>query len=447
MTNHSARQPLHLDARSRTGRGNGDFEISRHMMLATLLALALILGLGGWAVTARLSAAVIASGVVKVDRDLRPVQYLDGGALAEIAVVPGQTVEEGSLIVRFDTVAMATELAIRQGMLVDLTARAARLRAERDGMDGLLVPAGFVGDPASLDEVLRGEMMLFRTGRDQLAMQQRALELRREQLGHDRRALEARRDALEQQLRLSEDATSRTEALLARNAAPRAKLDEAIAERARIAGDLGEVLARLAANTAQTGEAELEIARLWPAARHDSHRQLREIEPRIAELQTQIAALQERIARATVRAPTAGTVNEVLVNTPGQVVGPGSTLATLVPADAERVIEFRVAPTDIDQMVPGQAARLRFPAFDQRTTPELPARVTWIAPASVTDAATGLAYFPAVATPEDGAVLPAGLALVPGMPVEVYVPTRERTMADYFLQPLRDSFGRAMREN
>lgn len=431
----------------RTDPESQSYGTGRHILTALILGAALIGGLGGWAATAQLGAAVIGQGSVKVDRDLRPVQYLDGGALTEIAVTPGQQIGEGSVVVRFDTVALETDLAIRRGLLLDLGARAARLRAERDGNDALIVPTALNPNSAEVEAVLWGERLLFDSGRQQLALQERALKLRLEQLTHDQQALLSRRSALEQQSTLADDALARVETLVQRNSAPRNKLDEAIADRARLAGELGEVQARLASNAAQQGEAELEIGRLGSTYRHEAHRQLRDIEPRIAELQTQIAALESRIERAIIRAPVSGTVNEVLVNTIGQVVQPGSTLVTLVPSDADLVIEFRIAPTDIDEMQPGQPARLRFPAFDQRTTPELPALVTWVAPATVTDAATGQTYYPALAAPTEDTTLPNGVRLVPGMPVEVYVPTRERTPADYFLQPLRDSFGRAMRES
>lgn len=446
MTSHvSPLQPPRRDRRAGTGKTD-DFGIGRHMGFALLLGALLIGGLGGWAVTARLGAAVIGPGAVKVDRDLRPVQYLDGGALAEIFLEPGQTIAAGEPLMRFETAQLDTELAVRRGLLLDLEVRAARLRALRDDMDGLLLRPGLAESHADAAEVIRGEMLLFQSERLERAARLKALELRHEQLGHDTRALDARRTALEEEIRLAAETRTRTKELVARGSVPLSRLEDIGRDHARVTGELGEVSARLASNAAQIGEIELEIARLGPQIRHEAHRQLREIEPRIAELTTQVAALSARLDRAVVRAPAAGTVHEVLVNTPGQVVAPGAMLATLVPQDADLVIEFRIAPTDIDQITPGQPARLRFPAFDQRTTPELPGTVRHVAPATTTDPATGASYYTAVAAADPGAELPGGRKLVPGMPVEVFIPTLERTPADYFLQPFRDSFARAMTE-
>lgn len=146
------------------------------------------------------------------------------------------------------------------------------------------------------------------------------------------------------------------------------------------------------------------------------------------------------------RAPVAGVVNEMAVNTLGQVIAPGQKMATVVPKGADLVIEFQIAPTDIEQIAVGKPARLRLSAFDAKTTPELDGIVSHVAAAATTDPATGGVHFIAQAKPAPGVVLPANVTLVPGMPIEVFVTTAERTALEYLLQPVAKSFARAMTE-
>jgi HlyD family secretion protein len=202
----------------------------------------------------------------------------------------------------------------------------------------------------------------------------------------------------------------------------------------------------IAQNSAQVEEITLEIDRIQSTAALEAHRSLREIEPRLMELRQEITALETRLSRSVIRAPEAGIVNEVPVNTVGQIIAPGETVVKLVPEGADLVIEFQISPTDIDQITIGQEARLKFLSFNQRTTPEILGIVTHVGAASQLDPNSRAEYFLAQALPVKNDALPEGTALMPGMPVEVYVKTASRTPADFFLQPIRDSFRRAMTE-
>lgn len=420
--------------------------LARPVAIAVVLMFALVFGLGTWATQAKLNAAVIASGVVKVDRELRTAQHIDGGTVTEILVVPGQSVEAGEALLRLDTFEVESELALLGAQLREVRARIARLEAERESLPTLVVPATSLESDPALAAAFEGEARLLENDRRERKARRQALALQSERLTHEAEALGARRASLAHQLDLAAEALARDTELVARGAVAESRLTDAATAHARLAGDLAEVEARLMGNRVEKSKIELEITELESGAISQAHRELRELAPRLAELELQVRAREAVIGRSVVRAPVAGTVNEVPVNTIGQVVAPGETLVTVVPRDARLVIEFKVATTDIDQIAPGQAARLRFAAFDQRTTPEFPGVVTHIAAASVVDAATGASFYIANAEPEGEISLPDGARLVPGMPVEVYLTTRERTPLDYLVQPVRDSMERAMTE-
>lgn len=424
-----------------------NFGLTRPVVLALVLFTGLVFGLGSWATQARLNAAVIAAGVVQVDRELRTAQHGDGGTVTAILAVPGQVVEAGQPLVRLDTFDVENELEILRAQLRDAQARMARLEAEREGWPTLVAPDPSDAPDSALLAAFACEARLLENDRRDRAARAQALALQLERLVHEATALVTRRKTLARQLELVDAELTRNTELVARGTIAESRLTESATAQSRLTGDFAEVEAKLMSNRVEQARIELERAELESAAVSKAHRELRELEPRVAELRLQIRSREGIVDRSVVRAPVSGTVNEVPVNTIGQVVAPGETLATIVPRDAKLVIEFKVATTDIDQIAPGQAARLRFPAFDQRTTPEFAGEVSHIAAASVTDRASGASFYIANAAPTEAITLPQGTRLVPGMPVEVYLTTRERSPLDYLIQPVRDSMARAMTES
>ena len=102
-------------------------------------ALLLVAGAGGWAATAQLTGAVIAPGTVNVDQNLKAVQHRDGGIISEIATKEGDVVKEGEVLIRLDDAQTRAELAIVRAQLAEASVRRARLVAERDGLETLVV--------------------------------------------------------------------------------------------------------------------------------------------------------------------------------------------------------------------------------------------------------------------------------------------------------------------
>ncbi|MGK8234629.1 HlyD family type I secretion periplasmic adaptor subunit [Roseovarius sp. MS2] len=428
-----------------TGRSPQDeFGVVRQLLMAGVLGLALIGGFGGWAVYAQLNSAVIGRGAIKVDRELRLAQHLEGGMLAEILVKPGDRVAAGDIMMRLDTVELETAIAVRRAQLADMSAQAARFAAERDGL--IMIDSGSEPQDAMTQELFASEALLLRQSQQERATTRAALGLRRERLQHETAGLVSRQASIGSQLSLAQVELERTRTLVERGSFAPSQLMQIESETLRLAGEQSEIASLIAQNSAQVEEITLEIDRIQSTAALEAHRSLREIEPRLMELRQEITALETRLSRSVIRAPEAGIVNEVPVNTVGQIIAPGETVVKLVPEGADLVIEFQISPTDIDQITIGQEARLKFLSFNQRTTPEILGIVTHVGAASQLDPNSRAEYFLAQALPVKNDALPEGTALMPGMPVEVYVKTASRTPADFFLQPIRDSFRRAMTE-
>jgi HlyD family type I secretion membrane fusion protein len=424
-----------------------DFRIGGRVLAGTALAVVLVAGAGGWAATARLSGAVIAQGAVTVEENLKSIQHRDGGIVSEIAVREGDRVRSGQVLIRLDDARTRAELAIVRAQLVELAAKRARLLAERDGLPAIELPRGFAADDPEVAGVVQGETRLFAGNRAELDSRRQQLELGIEQIAEEILGLEAQRASKRAEIGLVEAEHARIAELARQGLTETARVYAIGRERARLDGERGEIDAAIARAGARTGEVRLQIIALGETARTEAQRELSLVETRLAELGERRGAIEDQLARTDIRAPIDGTVNELNIHTIGGVITPAEVLVTVVPADAALKVEVRLPPVSIDQVAVGRPARLRFPAFNQRTTPELLGDVAHVSPATARDAATGESYYLA-----DIAVSAAELArlgadaLLPGMPVEVYITTEERTALSYLVKPLTDQFARAFRE-
>ncbi|MGO4678209.1 HlyD family efflux transporter periplasmic adaptor subunit, partial [Bosea sp. 2YAB26] len=195
-------------------------------------------------------------------------------------------------------------------------------------------------------------------------------------------------------------------------------------EWARLLGERGEIEASIARARLRVSDARLQIIAVDETARTEAQRELRQVEAKVSELSDRRLASEDRLSRSEIRAPIAGIVNELTVFTVGGVITPAARLATIVPGEAKLTVEVRIAPTDIDQVRPGQPARLRFSAFAKNSTPELPGTVSHLSPATTRDPTTGANFYTGEIQIDGDLVAALGdRKLQPGMPVEVFITT------------------------
>ncbi len=411
----------------------------------------LVLCLGGWSATARISGAVIASGMVQVEGNRQSVQHPDGGLVGEILVQDGDRVAAGDVLLRFDAEQMRSDLAVIEGQLFEILARKARLRAERDGAARIDFPEELLARAAGdgeVAELIEGQRSLFRararTREDQVAQLRGRIGQTREQIA----GLRAQIDALSEERALIEEELADQQTLLDRGLTQASRVLSLRRERARLGGRLGELRAAVAEARARIAETEIEILGLESQLREDAITRLRDLGYNEIELRERRGATRRRLGRLEVRAPVAGVIYDRRVNTEGAVVRPADVIMYVVPQDQPLVITARVEAINIDEVQVGQPASLRFPAFAQRTTPELEGRVTRVSADAFTDETTGQVYYSAELLPREGELAKlSGREILPGMPVEAYIRTGERTPLNYLVKPMSDYFNRAFRES
>ncbi len=405
-------------------------------------------GLTVWSVFAPFEGAVMAPGQVTVESRHKAIQHLEGGIVSEIDVTEGSQVEEGDLLIRLDGTAIEAQLASLDARIVDLVAREARLKAERDG-ETVLAPRALTADLAESDvlaDTLRSQAALLearanarRTELSILTQKTSQLERRIEGLGAEVAAKTRQAEIITEELKdLS--------ALLEKGLTPRPRLLALEREQSELRGQAESLRAEIAATQVQVGETQLQRLSLTEGVREQVITELSEVQTELASLLQERAAARDRLDRLEIRAPRSGMVFGVRTYTVGGVIRSGDPIMHIVPRDDRLVALVRIQPQDIDKIAIGQVARLRFSAFSARETPEIEGRVMTISGDAARDEMTGIPYYEVTVEWPSDAFAGKGLELVPGMPVEAMMQTETRNALSYLTKPLRDSISRTFRE-
>lgn len=424
------------------------FRIGSRIFTGVTLGFLLVGGVGGWAATAQLTGAVIAQGSVEVDQNLKSIQHRDGGIVSEIAVREGDFVTAGQVLIRLEDAQTKAELSIVHSQLVELAARKGRLLAERDLLDKIEFPMELLASQPEIAVIVNGETRLFNGNQANRESQKQQLELGIEQIGEEIKGLEAQRTSKDDEIALLDVEHQKIKGLADKQLIEGTRVYTSNRDKARLMGERGEIDAAIARAKTRMGEIRLQIISIDENARTEAQRELSLVDTKMSEFQDRRTAIEDRLARTDIRAPISGTVNELNIHTIGGVITPAEILVTIVPENAKLKVEVKLAPVSIDQVSVGRPARLRFSAFNQRTTPELKGQIVHVSPATSRDPATGETYYlgDVSVTLEELAKLGEDGVLLPGMPVEVYVSTEERTAMSYLVKPLTDQFNRAFRE-
>lgn len=428
-------------------------ELSRLFAAGTFGFVMLFVVLGGWAVMTTISGAVVASGTVDVAGNPKTIQSLDGGVLAEIAVNNGDSVQQGDVLARLDPTLLQINLDIAHSRLVAALALRARLVAEQTSAPELVfdytdMPATIRAMGLDMTRAEAGQRAIFTTRQDMLQGGRERLAGTFEDIDTQMTGVSGQIAALEQQLGYLETDLANMRALLAKGLARQDRLTELQRTHASISGELAGRRADLARLNNSRREAELATLQEERSFREQVVTDLRAATTEVEELTLQIVTHRAQLDRVDIRAPTDGIVHELQITTLGGVIAPGGTLLDIIPQDSGFDFEVRVDPRSINQVRENQTAQIVLSAFDPESTPQLQGRVQTISPEAVKDEKTGYSFYRvSLDVPDDQlALLPASAELIPGMPVEAYLQTADRSVMSYLVAPMRDHLRRAFRE-
>lgn len=414
----------------------------RVLLVATVL-------IGGWAALVPLAGAVVVPGNLVVQSNVKAIQHPTGGVVAAIPVRNGMRVNAGDLLLRLDATQAQASLQVLTKQLDEFRARSARLVAERDGLARPDLPeelAPRMGESA-LKALLSAESTLFQARATARESQKGLLRNRIAQLNEEIAGLDAQVASKAKQIELITGELVGVQDLYDKRLVPLPRLTALQREGARIEGERGQLVSSIAETKAKISEAQLQIVRTDQDFRTDVVKELGEVKGKEAELVERAVAARDLLDRIEMRAPVSGVVHQLNAHTIGGVIRGGDTIMEVVPDADDLQIEARLQPTDIDQVRVGQKAFTRFPAFNQRTTPEVAGVVSFISADTSRDQSSSASYFTVrVTLPDEERRRLIGLQLVSGMPAEVFMQTGSRTMLSYLFKPITDQLNRAFVE-
>jgi HlyD family secretion protein len=421
----------------------------RHLVAAIVVVSVLVVGVGGWAATAVISGAVVASGSLVVDTNVKKVQHPTGGIVGELRVRDGDRVHAGDIVVRLDETVTRANLAIVTKGLGEMMARKARLESERDGLDTITFPAQLVADAGDPDRAaaMDSERKLFDLRKTARSGQKAQLKERTAQLGEEITGLAAQQNSKAKEIALIDRELAGVRELWKQNLVQLTRLTALEREAARLDGERGQLVAAAAQAKGKIAETALQILQIDQDLASDVAKELRDVDGKIGEFVERKVTAEDQLKRIDIRAPQDGSVFQLAVHTVGGVITAGDPIMLIVPEADNLSVEVKVNPQDIDQLQLNQKAILRFSAFNARTTPEIEGIVTRISADTSTDQRTGQTYYTIrISMPAEQIERLGNVKLLPGMPVEAFVQTGDRTMLSYLMKPLHDQVMRAFRE-
>lgn len=408
-----------------------------------------LLGFGFWAVMAPIAGATIAPGVVAAAGQNVMIQHLEGGVVSSIKVREGDRVLRGQALIVLDPTAAQSQLNRVLKQWVEQKAEISRLKAERDGLEKIVLSSDLKSysgaseySGAFAEQNKEFQARLARYAAEQGILKQRVAAFEDAVAG-----LKAQKEAAENQLAIVNEETERKKRLLESGLTNRAEYTNLLRSTAELVGQAGSLEAQIASSATQTVEARQQIERLTTSRVEDAVTELNKVRAQVADLEEQINAARLVLERTTIRAPVDGIIVRSLYNSEGSVIRAGEVAMELLPTTDELIIEAKIKPEDIDSIRVGQDANMMFTALNARTTPKVPGKVFYISADRLITHGTGLPYFTVRLKMAD--TLPPQVKpeqIYPGMPVETFISTGERTFLAYLTKPLVDSFQRAFRE-
>jgi len=426
--------------------------VRQFVIIGLVAGMVMVAGFGGWLALARLSGAIIATGRLTQDRVSQIVEHLDGGLVREVLVRDGDRVSANDRLIQLDDRDTRSQLASVQDQINEVTARRARLIAERDDAPRIVFDTA-AGPQTPLDETLAdirsGQSRLFQARRLSWAQEAQTLAKKKAQTAAQIAGIDAQLDALNDQSTLIQSQLTDQTTLMKQGLVPARTVANLARDDAALRGKIGALRAARAGAEIEISKNDLDQLRARSQQREDAITQLRDVEYRLTELRENRRRLDERLRALAIRSPVDGIVLGLGPIAAGSIIKPAVPLMRIVPRDCPFSISTRIAPMDVDQLYPGQSVRVRFSTLDQSAATEFEGQIRTISADALTDTASGGAFFQvSIALPlETSQRLAARRDVVPGIPVEVFIRTADQGAWAYLAKPFMIYFSRALRES
>jgi protease secretion system membrane fusion protein len=405
----------------------------------------------GWALFAPLDAGVAVNGTVVVMGNRKAVQHPAGGVVTELHVREGAVVKQGDVLLKINPLTTEANLVGAELDYINALASESRLQAERAGASTItwLSELQAYGGDARATEAKNLQSKLFQSRLSEYKDQQRIYQEQLVGLQAQLRELQNVLGIRKEQLGvLSEEASSNRD-LANQGFIPRSKANEVERTRSEMLSSLANTTSEIAKVESNIAATRLQLTQHQASFRKDADTQLADVQKNRKAARAKVDALQFDLNLAEIRAPVAGSVVGLKVNTVGGVITSGQVLMEIVPREGRLIVEAEVPPQYIDKVHVGLEADMRFSAFNLNTTPVIPGQVILVGADKLTGtppAKPAEYYLAQVETTHEGLQRLGDKVVQPGMPVEVIVKTGERSFFSYLIKPIADRFARSFKD-
>lgn len=383
-----------------------------------------------WAAFAKIDEVTRGTGKVIPSRQVQVIQSQDGGVVTEIKVREGDIVKEGQLLVRLDQTRSQSTLRENRAEFQALSVRTERLRALLENSD--FKPSEELR--RAVPEIVAEETSLLASLRDELEFEK---QIATEQLTQRREELTeviAREQQAARSLELSREELAVTQPMVASGAVSQIEILRLEREVNQLKGEREQAAAQINRIASSIVEAEHKLSEVELQFMNAMREELADTLSRMNGLREASEGLSDRVRQTEVRSPVNGTVKQLHYHTIGGVVLPGKEIIEIVPADDTLLLEVRIRPKDIAFLVPGQAALVKFTAYDFVVYGGLEGVVERIGADTVMDEEGNPFYEIRVRTHEVGMAV--DKPIIPGMTVEVDILTGKKSVLAYLMKPV-----------
>lgn len=411
------------------------------LTLWTILALVLLAIL--WAGFAKLDEVTRGEGKAIPSSRLQKIQNLEGGIVTELFVHEGQIVEAGTPLLHLDDTRFASNVGETEADKLGLRAKIDRLTAEAEDKDFVISD-----DIVKLaPDVARGELDLFNSRRRQFQNEIEGLQEQLVQKKQELRDFQSKQKQYKNSLGLLQQEIKMSEPLLASGAISKVEILRLRRTEVETKGLLDSITLSLPKADSETKEIENKIGESRNRFQSDALSQLNEARTNLSKAESTGKALKDRVDRTMVVSPVRGIVQQVMVNTIGGVIQPGSDLVEIVPLDDKLLIEVKIQPRDIAFLHPGQHAMVKFTAYDYTTYGGLNGELVQISPDTVTDKEGHSYYIARLRTDKNYlGTKEHQMLIIPGMVATVDILTGKKSILSYLLKPIIRAKAEALRE-
>lgn len=404
-----------------------------------------------WGMHARISGAVIASGVIQVETNRQVIQHPEGGVVKNLLVKDGDTVAAGDVLLELDDTQLRSEVAIFKSQLYEILARKVRLETERDGRDNFLLSSELkelILHEPSVQLLVSGQERLFYARTTSLKRRSDQIEEKISQVLNQISGATAQLSSLKTQDKLISDELEDATVLFHKGLSPASRMSSLRREHARLTGEVGSITSTIAQYRGEIASLRIEKLSLSSSLREEAITALRDLQVHEVELKQRLLNSNNTMSKLAVRAPTSGIIYGSKIHALQSVVSPAEPIMYIVPQDQPLIVSAEIEPLHVDQVFVGQAAVVRLLSLDLKTAPEIEGKVTRISADVFSDEASGFSYYQVgIELTQTELTKLGGQELIPGMPVEAFIRTSERSPISYLIKPLSIYFFRALRSD